>query len=127
MLGAVITNPADLLIQQWNSGISGTKRFRPYGPNTFARVLVRQLSIVGRSPGLKNEPSVLITVARPRGSLTRFPILPVETGHPNAELRKIFFAVENAARHYHASLLGVKLMTRQRDCKRMRQRMSDTL
>ena len=69
--------------------------------NTFARVLKRQLSIVGRSPDLKNEPSVLITVARPRGSL-------VETGHPNAELIKIF-AVEKCGAKLPRVLLRVKL------------------
>jgi hypothetical protein len=53
---------------------------------------VQKLQSLGRSPGLENAAfatpevvsSSLITVARPRGILTRFPILPISLGHPDA-------------------------------------------
>jgi len=57
------------------------------GLNTHARGIQKAAKRVGRSPGLENLAmprafTILITVARPRGSLTRFPILPATSGAP---------------------------------------------
>jgi hypothetical protein len=63
----------------------------PGGLNAF-RGRSKLQSFVGRSPDLKNNcfhyrnssQQSLITVARPHGILTRFPILPILLGHPDA-------------------------------------------
>ena len=57
------------------------------GLNTHARGILKAAKRVGRSPGLKklvlpDGITILITVARPRGNLTRFPILPATSGAP---------------------------------------------
>jgi hypothetical protein len=60
----------------------------PCGLNAFPRSVQKLQSVLGRSPGLKNcwittlraVSSSLITVARPHGNFTRFPILPIYRG-----------------------------------------------
>ena len=71
------------------------------GLNTFARVLERLQSAMGRSPDLENRlvGVVLITVARPRGSLTRFPILLAKRGTQALRYVKIFFVCLVTAGH----------------------------
>ena len=59
------------------------------GLNTHSRGIQKAAKRVGRSPGFKylsrrKAGQILITVARPRGILTRFPILPAQAGHLNA-------------------------------------------
>ena len=65
-----------------NQASAGLKGESGRGLNTFPRVFKRLQSFTGRSPGLERRQVsvVLITVARPRGSFTRFPILPVCRG-----------------------------------------------
>src|SRR4029450_12028521 len=57
----------------------------PGGLNAF-RGRPKLQSFMGRSPGLKKYCycRTPITVARPHGFLTRFPILPIFLGHPDA-------------------------------------------
>jgi len=55
--GVQKTKSADLLIQQGNSGISGLRKKARGGQNTLREVSIRQLSILGRSPGFRNETS----------------------------------------------------------------------
>jgi len=63
--------------------------FKPVRPERLS-ASVQKLQSLGRSPGLESgyrsqqHDSSLNTVARPRGILTRFPILPIYLGHPEA-------------------------------------------
>jgi len=61
-----------------DEGIGGTLGLEgPAASNTFPRVLRRQ-KVPGRSPD-SEKLDILNTVARPRGILTRFPILLLES------------------------------------------------
>ena len=73
----------------------------PGGLNAF-RGRSKLQSFVGRSPDLKtnclhyrnSSQQSLITVARPHGILTRFPILPILLGHPDAFNYKEQFVID---------------------------------
>jgi len=82
---SVKTKSADLLIQQGNSGISGLER-RPVAAKTPCASVDKAAEHSGQVSWLQERNIVPITVARPRGILTRFPILSVMTEHPNANL-----------------------------------------
>ena len=58
--------------------------------------------------------AILITVARPRGILTRFPILPALRGTPMLCLERTIPSDLNATGHYHANLESVKLRYQER-------------
>jgi hypothetical protein len=105
-----------LVLREKEQAVGGTgNRFRePVRPERLS-ASVQKLQSLGRSPGLENAAfatpevvsSSLITVARPRGILTRFPILPISLGHPDAlECKEQFLICRG---HYHACASTVKL------------------
>jgi len=78
-------NPLTSWIQQGNSGISGLER-KPVAAKTPCASVDKAAEHSGQVSWLQKRNIVSITVARPRGILTRFPILSVTTEHPNANL-----------------------------------------